>query len=95
MARSDDPKIAARFGANLRRARADAGISQEEVSNRAGLHRTAIGLLERGERMPRLNTITKLAGVVEVPLAVLLDGIEWEEGDNLTRGRFRVRAPER
>lgn len=70
-----------RFAKNVKRARADAGLSQEEVGIRASLHRTEIGLLERGERLPRIDTAAKLAGALGVPVAELLVGIEWTPGE--------------
>ena len=51
-----------RFAVNLRKARTEAGISQEELGDRCDLHRTEISLLERAGREPRLATIVKLAG---------------------------------
>lgn len=45
-----------------RRIRGRIGFSQEEVGLRAGLHRTEIGLLERGERLACIDTLLKLAG---------------------------------
>jgi transcriptional regulator with XRE-family HTH domain len=54
------------------------GISQEELARRTSLHRTEVGLLERGEREPGLGTIVKLAGGLEVPLGSLFTGIGWE-----------------
>ena len=36
-------EFAKRFGANLARTRREAGVSQEELSHRASLHRTAVG----------------------------------------------------
>lgn len=77
MSASTTPVIARRFGANLRRARHGAGLSQEQVSQRAKLHRTEIGLLERGERTPRIDTVAKLAAAIGIPPAALLDGIVW------------------
>ena len=41
-------EVAQRFGENLRRLRKGTGISQEELGLRSELHRTEIGLLERG-----------------------------------------------
>lgn len=79
--------LADRFGENLRRARRQAGLSQEAVGLRADLHRTEIGLLERGERTPRIDTTVKLAGAVGVEPADLLDGITWQPG-HFERGRF-------
>jgi transcriptional regulator with XRE-family HTH domain len=72
--------VAARFGDNLRHARKDAGLSQEEAGIRSSLHRTEIGLLERGERIPRIDTAIKLAGAVGVSLSALVGGIEWSPG---------------
>jgi transcriptional regulator with XRE-family HTH domain len=73
--------LAKRFGENLRRARKDADLSQEEVGIRASLHRTEVGLLERGERIPRIDTLAKLAGAVGVSPASLVDGIRWRPGE--------------
>jgi transcriptional regulator with XRE-family HTH domain len=69
-----------RFAANLRRARAKAGISQEELGNRCDLHRTEISLLERAGREPRLGTIVKLAGSLDTTAAELITGIAWQPG---------------
>ena len=67
--------IAARFGDNLARCRKLADLSQEETSYRAGLHRTEISQLERGLRIPRIDTLVKLASALAVPADNLLDGI--------------------
>ena len=50
-----------RFADNLREARNKAGISQEELAERAGLHRTYISQLERGLKSPSLDVIVALA----------------------------------
>jgi len=81
--------VAKQFGANLSRLREQAGITQEEIAFRASLHRTEIGLLERGGRLPRIDTLAKLAGALEVPSSSLLDGIEWTPGA-FQRGHFAV-----
>lgn len=81
--------VGQRFGANLSRLREKSGITQEELSFRAGLHRTEIGLLERGGRVPKIDTAAKLAGSLGVTLAVLLSGIEWSPGE-IQRGYFRA-----
>ena len=49
------------FGENLRALRDATDISQERLAELAGLDRTEISLLERGLRMPRLDTIVCLA----------------------------------
>jgi transcriptional regulator with XRE-family HTH domain len=47
--------VSERFGANLLAVREAAGLSQEELSFLSGLHRTEIGQLERGIRIPRID----------------------------------------
>jgi transcriptional regulator with XRE-family HTH domain len=89
MATPGGTAIAARFGDNLRHARKDAGLSQEEAGIRASLHRTEIGLLERGERIPRIDTLVKLAGAVGAPVDDLLVGLGWEPAETQP-GRFTV-----
>jgi hypothetical protein len=44
---------------------------------RASLHRTAVGQLERGERVARVYTVVELAGSLGVPPGELLDGMGW------------------
>jgi len=72
--------LAKQFGENVRRSRKRAGLSQEAAGLRADLHRTEIGLLERGERTPRIDTAVKLAGALGVAPGDLLDGIAWQSG---------------
>lgn len=80
--------VAATFGKNLCAARRRAGLSQEKVAFRADLHRTEIGLLERGERLPRIDTLLKLAGALGVKVeSPLLADLEWTPGD-MRRGSF-------
>jgi transcriptional regulator with XRE-family HTH domain len=64
-----------RFAENVRKARAQRGLSQEALGDAAGLHRTEISLLERAVREPRLSTIVRLARALKVGPAELLRGI--------------------
>jgi transcriptional regulator with XRE-family HTH domain len=66
-----------RFAANLRRARQQAEISQEELAARCELHRTEVSLLERGGREPRLGTMVKLATALGTTPEALCAGINW------------------
>ncbi len=70
--------LAERFGRNLFMARRRAGVSQEQLAVSAALHRTEIGLLERGLRLPRLDTIVKLAAALGIEPGDLLAGAGWE-----------------
>lgn len=67
-----------RASANLVAARRKAGLTQEELADRCGLHRTEISLLERGGREPRLGTLVKLAESLGVPPERLCVGISWD-----------------
>jgi len=74
-------EVAGQFGENLRRLRKAAGISQEELGYRSALHRTEIGLLERGARVPRIDTLIKIATGLGIRIdCALLDGITWTPG---------------
>jgi transcriptional regulator with XRE-family HTH domain len=64
-----------RFGANLKWARARAGISQERLALDAKVDRAAISVYENGRREPNLRTVLKLALKLEVRPTLLLDGI--------------------
>ena len=64
-----------RFAANLRRIRTDAGMSQEQLAGRTGLHPTEISRLERAVREPRLGTIVRLARGLDVGVERLVSGI--------------------
>jgi transcriptional regulator with XRE-family HTH domain len=73
--------IAARFGDNLARCRKRAGLSQEDLSHLASLHRTEVSQVERGLRLCRIDTLVKLTCSLEVAADELLDGINWTPGD--------------
>lgn len=79
--------FARRFGENLARHRKRARLSQEQLSVRASLHRTAVGQLERGERVARLDTLVKLVGALDVRPEDLLEGLKWSPGE-VTAGKF-------
>lgn len=85
-------EVARRFGENLRRLRKGAGISQEELGLRCSLHRTEIGLLERGARVPRIDTLIKIASGLGVRIdCKLLDGISWTPATT-EAGGFKIKS---
>src|SRR4051812_38452552 len=69
LARMQD--IRASFGLRVRQLRSERGWSQEELADRAELHRTYIGSIERGEQNISLVNIQKLAVTLGVSLADL------------------------
>ena len=54
------------FGRRVSEVRASRKVTQEELATRAGLHRTAISLIEQGKREARLTTIYKLSSALGV-----------------------------
>lgn len=65
----------AAFGDNVRRARVSLGLSQEELADRCGLHRTYVGGIERGERNLGLLNVLRIASALGCSPGSLLKGI--------------------
>jgi transcriptional regulator with XRE-family HTH domain len=61
-------KIEQKFGARVRELRLVKKLSQEELAFKAGMHRTYLGGIERGERNPSLKNITAIASALGVTL---------------------------
>lgn len=57
---------------NLRRLRAERDITEEELAERAGLNRNYVGMIEREENAPTVDTLEKLAEVLQVEATSLL-----------------------
>jgi transcriptional regulator with XRE-family HTH domain len=85
-----DREAARQIGKNLWSARRRAGYSQEDLGALACLHRTEVGMVENGERLPRIDTLMKLAAALEVRVEALVEGIEWLPPGPPPRGSFSV-----
>jgi transcriptional regulator with XRE-family HTH domain len=61
------------FGKRVRELRKMKGFSQESLADAAGLHRTYVGSIERGEQNISLDNIEKIAKALKVKAATLFD----------------------
>lgn len=64
--------ILEKFGHGVRAKRKKLNYSQEELANRAGLHRTYIGMIERGEKNITLTNISKIAIALDCTISDLM-----------------------
>ena len=72
--------IHARFGRTVRALRAKAGYSQESFADAIHIHRTSMGMLERGDGNPTLETLVKIARGLDVSLSELFLAVERDTG---------------
>ncbi len=71
-----DHFVRKRVGEKVHHARLRLGLSQEELCLRAGLNRTYLSDIERGEGNATLTILTKISGALDISLADLLSGVE-------------------
>ncbi|OQS33811.1 helix-turn-helix domain-containing protein [Chromobacterium haemolyticum] len=65
--------LVAVFAANVKRRRLELGLSQEELAEAAGVHRTYVGMIERGEKNVTIYNIERFAMALGVEAATLLE----------------------
>lgn len=73
---TSDPVVAQAFGAAVREARLQAGLAQEELAHKAGVERSHMGKIERGEHMPTLTLALRVARALGIRAAELMDKTE-------------------
>lgn len=66
-------KISNKIGLKIKLLRNKQGISQEELGFRADISKTQIGLIERGESSPTIDTLAQIAKALEISLVDLVD----------------------
>ena len=71
-----DPVLAVAFGLAVRAARTKRGIGQEALANLASIERSHVGKVERGEHMPTLAAILKIAVALDLSGAELIDAAQ-------------------
>ena len=72
---NNEKSALAKLGANVRQKRTSKKISQEELADLAGLDRTYIGGIERGERNLTVLSALKLCRPLECSLSNLMEGV--------------------
>ena len=69
-------KLRATVARNLRRFRNQRELTQEELAARAGFYRNYVGMLEREENSPTVDTLEKLAAVLGVSPKLFFEDVE-------------------
>ncbi len=64
--------ILVRFGERVRERRKALSLSQEELAELADVHRTYVGMIERGEKNITLRNIAKFAKALQIPIHDLM-----------------------
>lgn len=62
-------EVLIKFGQKVREERSRLSLSQEELAERAGVHRTYIGMIERAEKNITLENIEKIAKALKISIA--------------------------
>lgn len=73
---------------NIKRLRVERGLSQEMLAELAGVHRTNIGQVERGEYITGIVNLEKIAKGLEVPIYILLE----EQGETHEKATKDIHA---
>lgn len=68
-------EILKKLGDRIRMARDMQKITQEELAERAGLHRTYIGMIERGEKNITILSLEKVSKALGLSLSNLINGL--------------------
>lgn len=69
-------ELSSEIGKRIRNYRTQLKLSQEELAERCSLHPTYIGQVERGEKNATIESISKIAGGLNVPLSTLFENLE-------------------
>lgn len=64
------------IGKELRRARKEAGLSQEQLAEEAGIHRTYVSLLERDVKSPTVDVLLRICRALEMKASDILKRID-------------------
>ena len=74
-------KLSVEIGQRIRSYRLQSGLNQEALAEKCGLHPTYIGQVERGEKNATLESISKIAGGLDLSLSKLFENIGSDENN--------------
>ena len=74
-------QLSVQIGQRIRNYRMQKGLSQEELAEKCGLHSTYIGQIERGEKNATIESISKIAGGLSLPLSTLFEKLDEFQDD--------------
>lgn len=69
---SRDSKFLIKLGKNLRKIREESNLTQEALSHKAEIPRSQVARIERGEVNPTISTLKRIADVLKVGVAQLV-----------------------
>ena len=75
-AKTADPVLAAAFGTAVRSARTTRGIAQEALAHLSRIERSHVGKIERGEHLPTIAAVLKIARALGISSADLMASTE-------------------
>lgn len=81
--------LSTNIGKNIRKFRLSADISQESLSMSAGLNPSYIGILERGEKCPTIDTLYKICEALGISVCEILN-FEENEHTSESEAKFRI-----
>lgn len=79
----DEKTLALGLGDAIRARRTKAGYSQEAFADRAGIERSMMGRVERGEMPPQIKTLLRVCKALDIPLSRLIRHGEREASKRL------------
>jgi transcriptional regulator with XRE-family HTH domain len=69
------PEVLSVLGKRIAELRKQRGFSQEDFAEECGLHRTEMGLLERGKTIPRLDTLLLVSKSLKLTISELISSL--------------------
>lgn len=88
MADASSKRLLKVLGLRIRDLRRAQGLSQEDLADKCGVHRTFMGTVERGESNLSFSNIFKVASTLGISLSALFEGVD---KDVVSSGRAHVR----